>query len=162
MQCQTRPCSAMQRHLQPQSMSPRMPIVPRTVDYHILVAVGTLWSWRQSCWLSAELRYYLGHFWGTPYSTLSWSGCHSHDKDDRKMQGPVQQCSYRHIHGESVKQHNDYCGRYIYIYLLLARAESITSKQYCIYASLYIAKRALLGHIRIYCITHTHLLSPCS
>ena len=157
MQCQTRPYSAMQHHLQPQSMSPQMPTLLRTEHWHILLAVGRLWSWRQSCWLSAELRYCLGHFEGVPCSTLSWSGCHSHDKDDRKMQGPVQQCSYRHVHGESVKRvkrHNDYRGRYIFFSLPEVRAE-ITSKLCCIYVSLYIAKSALLCCIN-YTVLHTH------
>ena len=50
------------------------------------------------------------------------------------------------------------------IYISLSRAESVTSKQYCIYASLYIAKRALLGGMYVYTVLHKHLLllSPCS
>ena len=67
------------------------------------------------------------------------------------MQGPAQQCSYRHIHGESVKQHNDYCRRYIYISLQSREYY----QQYCIYASLYIAKRALLGGMYTLCYTNT-------
>ena len=94
-------------NLQPQSMSPQMPILLRTE--HILLAVWSLWSWRQSCWLVAEQRYCLGHFGGTPCSTVSWSGCHSHDKDGSNTQKRTPQCCYRHNLDESVKQHNYNC-----------------------------------------------------
>ena len=102
---QTDSYSLMHNHLQPQSMSPQMPILLRTEHWHILLAVGSLWSWRQSCWLSAELRYCLGHFEGTPCSTLSWSSCHSHnDKNGSKMERRIPQWSYRHNHmNKSVK-----------------------------------------------------------
>ena len=104
MYLQTHSHSPMHSDLRPQSTSPQMPILLRTE--HILLAVWSLWSWRQSCWLVAEWRYCLGHFGGTPCSTLSWSGCHSHNKNGSNTQKRVPHCCYRHNLHKSVKQHN--------------------------------------------------------
>ena len=105
---QTDSYSLMHNHLQPQSMSPQMPILLRTEHWHILLAVGSLWSWRQSCWLSAELRYCLGHFEGIPCSTLSWSSCHKQCKDHSEMQKLHLQCRWHNL-DVSVKWHDDQC-----------------------------------------------------
>ena len=97
--------------LQPQSMSLQMPILLRTGHWHILLPVWSLWSWRQSCWPVAKLRYCFGHFGGTPWCTLSWSGlgCRSHNKEGNWMQKQIPRCCLRpNLQlSKPVKWHND-------------------------------------------------------